>query len=87
VGAGSEYEPGYIGTEGQIGDFIDSVRSSPNGEQAIAEAEQELSDSLEVATSERIAQTEGIDFDELSELSSNLLLKIQERLIISMLWG
>jgi hypothetical protein len=78
VSAGSEYEPGYIGTEGQIGDFIDSVRSSPNDEQAIAEAEQELSDSLEVATSERIAQTEGTDFDELSELSSNLLLTIQE---------
>ena len=37
-----------------------------------------MSDSLEVATSERIAQTEGIDFDELSELCSNLLLTIQE---------
>jgi hypothetical protein len=76
--AGSEYEPGYIGTEGQIGDFIDSVRSSPNNEQAIAEAEQELSDSLEVAISERIAQAEGIDPTELAELSSNLLETIQE---------
>jgi hypothetical protein len=54
--AGSEYEPGYIGTEGQIGDFINSVRASPGDSQSLAEAEEELTESLEVAAAELTSQ-------------------------------